>query len=342
MDYNAPSFSTDADADYVGKTGSTLGSAIPPNVPTLTQREIVNAELAGGVLPANGDRTQLAQGIGRGIWLGTLGASANALVGAIGSGVRPTKPGLLAVLNPWTRLRGIALQTNTSRNVTVTVSGIGTANGAVTLPLLKRDGTLPAVGDVPVGYPFDFQPDGAGNFRLAGSVASDGVGIPALASAKVPFNEQVIQLTQRMSMSLPANSSGIFATGASGLQFTKVSGQSRFVVQGAFNCFSPIVVGQGSAAVTCRLRASIGGTVLFDDAPVTTGIYIGNSTSPCHFGASPLFLIDGLPAGNITLDMLFKRDDNLSWSTILNPTNSDVPGYPTPNNGKLVCKEEFI
>lgn len=177
MDYNAPSFSTDPDADYVGKSGSTIGSAIPPNVPTLTQREIVNAEKCAGFTPSNGDRTQLAQSIGRGLWIGTLGANANVLVGSLGAGVSPTKSGILQTLNPWTKLRGIALQTNTSVDVTLTVSGIGSAGGVVTAPLRKRDGTTkPAVGDVPTLRPFEVQWDGT-YFCFVGSVASDGAAI---------------------------------------------------------------------------------------------------------------------------------------------------------------------
>ncbi|KTS09740.1 hypothetical protein SB2_11845 [Methylobacterium radiotolerans] len=225
-------------------------------------------------------------------------------------------------------------------NANATTSPVINVNGTGAKALVKSDGTPLKVGDVAARWKEIFY-DGA-SWRFTGAAPSDAASITSLGAAKVPFNEVIIPITQRVSMSLPANSAGQFVTALSGIPYTKQSATSRLVVQGAFTCFSPIIVGQGAAAVTHRLRATSGSTMLYDETTVTTGYYISNTNSPCHFGGSPLFVIDGLPAGNLTLDLLFKRDDNLAWSTILNPNTSDVPGYPTPNNGKLLCKEEFV
>lgn len=205
MDYNAPSFATDPDAPYVGKTGATVGSAVPPKAAEYPQRELVNLEKVAGIAPSNGDVTQVGQALGRGIWVGALGASANALVGAIGGGVSPLKPGVLQTLNPWTRLRGIALQANTSRDVTVTVAGIGTAGGSVTYPLYRRDGVKPMIGDVPALVPFEFQPDGAGGFRLVEAAPSE-IGAAAAASGQVVPAGAVNPLANAMVYTItPAN-----------------------------------------------------------------------------------------------------------------------------------------
>lgn len=160
------------------------------------------------------------------------------------------------------------------------------------------------------------------------------------AGAKIPFNERLFMLPTRVSMSLPANSAGVSVTGAS-VTFPKVSATSRLIAQGAFTCYSPIIIGQGAAAVTQRLRASIGATVLQDEVTVSTGALIGTN-APFHVGNNPVWAIDGLPIGNITLDILFRRDDNLAWTTVVNPTGADVPGFPSPNVGKLIVKEEEV
>lgn len=66
MLYNPPSGSTDPNAPYVGKNvaAGIQGSRVPPKAIELTQREIVNAELAAGLAPTNDDPTQLTQAIG--------------------------------------------------------------------------------------------------------------------------------------------------------------------------------------------------------------------------------------------------------------------------------------
>ena len=125
--------------------------------------------LAAGNATNDNDSTELARAVARGLFVGSFGAAANALSCQIPGGL------VLPTLEPWTRLRGMAAQTNTSGVVTLTVAGIGTAAGFRTGPLLRQDGSALQQGDVPVGVPFDVQPD-AGNpmaFRMAGKVASD-------------------------------------------------------------------------------------------------------------------------------------------------------------------------
>lgn len=191
MDYVPPTGSSTATAPYVGKNtaAGTQGSKVPPGAVEYPQREIVAAIAASGTARSNADLTQLTGAIGRGIWLGalalTLGAP-NALAGSIGGGA-----GVIQSLPAWTKLRGFTTQTNTTAVVNVTVTGVGTANGTATGPLLRRDGKPLAVGDVPVGA-VEFQPDGAGNFRLVGLAPSEMVAYSAAApTGKGNFGKQV-------------------------------------------------------------------------------------------------------------------------------------------------------
>ena len=171
MDYNKPFDQTNPAAGYVNGNPATNTAGSIPCAEGLEypQREIVNAERVAGLTPSNGDLTQLAGAIGRGIWLGALALSLsahNAMAGAIGAGAA------LQNLPAWTKLRGFTTQSNTTATVNVTVTGVGPGNGPATGPLLRRDGQPLAVGDVPVGS-IEFQPDGAGNFRLIGPVPSE-------------------------------------------------------------------------------------------------------------------------------------------------------------------------
>ncbi|WP_182179338.1 hypothetical protein [Methylobacterium radiotolerans] len=336
MLYNPPSGSSDANAPYVGKNtaGGTQGSKVPPAAVEFPQRELVALIAASGQSPTNTVLVQVAQALGRGLWVGDLTGTGDLAVATLGV----VFPSLLRGM----RIRAAATAANTTGAPKLRVVNLGTAGGIVDFPILKEDGAAPTAGEIKSGRRYWYEADGAGNMTISGGGIGTTLSPAALSAAKVPFNEVIISLTQRVSMSLPTNSAGQFVSAASSSAYTKQSGSSRLVVDGAYTCFSPIVVGQGAAAVTQRLRATVGGTVLYDEATVTTGYYIGNTNSPCHFGGRPLFLIDNLPAGNVLLELLFKRDDNLAWSTILNPTTSDVPGYPTPNNGKLKCYEEFI
>lgn len=311
-----------------GVEGSYPGQALF----TDTEAEILSAIDAAGLVRNGSDLTQLIQAASRGIWLGQFAGTATALTATLPNSV------VIPSLQAGVRVRGIAASDFTGTGGSLKITGVGAAATTVSYPLVGQDGvTALASGAWKAGQFLSFDIDAAGNARF-GSAISQAV----LAAAKVPFNEVIIPITQRVSMSLPANSAGQFVTALSGVAYAKTLANSRLVVQGAFTCFSPIIVGQGAAAVTHRLRATGGATVLYDETTVTTGYYISNTNSPCHFGGSPLFVIDGLPAGNLSLDLLFKRDDNLAWSTILNPNTSDVPGYPTPNNGKLIVKEEFV
>ncbi|NCB23723.1 MAG: hypothetical protein EOM56_13000, partial [Deltaproteobacteria bacterium] len=65
MKYNAPSGSADPNAPYV--TGNavtkTKGSPVPAEAVEYDQREIVNAIIAAGLVPDNGDLTQLTKAI---------------------------------------------------------------------------------------------------------------------------------------------------------------------------------------------------------------------------------------------------------------------------------------
>lgn len=183
MDYNAPSGSTDPNAPFVGKTASTQGSKVPPKAAEYPQREIVNAERVAGLTPSNGDLTQLAGALGRGLWLGTLAltlGTTNVLAGTLGAPGAGATPGFIQTLPAWTKLRGFTTQSNNATTVNVTIAGVGSANGTVSGPLLRRDGQPLAVGDVPAG-PIEFQPDGSGNFRLVAVAPSEMIAITAQA-----------------------------------------------------------------------------------------------------------------------------------------------------------------
>ena len=84
MKYNGPSGSADPNAPYV--TGNAVakikGSPVPREAVEFPQREIVNALIAAGIVPDNGDLTQLTQAIVA-LALGVRPGIATALVNGI-------------------------------------------------------------------------------------------------------------------------------------------------------------------------------------------------------------------------------------------------------------------
>lgn len=336
MDYNAPSGSTDANADYVGKTASTIGSKVPPKAVMLPQRELVNLIKAAGLVPANADPTQVAQAIARGVWIGTLGASPNALVGAIGGGANPSAPPVLQSLPTWAELEGVALQTNTSATVNVTIAGIATSGGLAAGLLKKKDGSPPAVGDVPVGVPFKLRPDAAGNFRFVGAVASDGASttltpaqsIVVAQAAKSPYDGYPFQVTTRAA--LTGSSAGVAATAFNGVTFTKQSATSKLIVLGRFQTRSTYAPGQGAGAIYFNLNVGSGAI----RHALNSG-YPGASAGNTLFG-----IITGLPAGTLAVTGTMEREDNIQWFTTFNPTSADESGYPAVNTADFVIYEQ--
>lgn len=174
MDYNAPSFSTDPNAGYVGKTASTIGSKVPPKAVEFTQREIVHAIRAAGLTPSNNDLTQLLQAVSRGIWLGTFGGTADALTATMPYSAAGTDPVLVPAFVAGMRVRGIAATGNATTTPKVTLLGVGAAGSSVVLPIVGPDGVMAVpIGAWKAGQFLTFDIDASGNARFSGGVGTN-------------------------------------------------------------------------------------------------------------------------------------------------------------------------
>lgn len=155
-----------------------------------------------------------------------------------------------------------------------------------------------------------------------------------IGAAKALFNVQRLTSNTRVSMSAAA--AGTFVTGMTGLAYVKKSPTSRLIVWSNFTVYTPVVVGVGNSAVTQRLVVGSA----FDEASVSSGFLLpGGSNPPFTIGSNPIFFIDNLPAGNQSVSLMFKRDDNLPWTSIFNPNNTDVSGLPTTPVAKFIFAE---
>lgn len=155
-----------------------------------------------------------------------------------------------------------------------------------------------------------------------------------IGAAKALFN--VSRLTNNTRVSMSAAAAGTFVTGMTGLTYTKKSPTSRLIVWSNFTVYTPVVVGVGNSAVTQRLVVGAG----YDEASVSSGFLLpGGSNPPFTIGSNPIFFIDNLAAGNQSVSLMFKRDDNLPWTSIFNPNNTDVSGLPTTPTAKFIFAE---
>lgn len=205
-------------------------------------------------------------------------------------------------------------------------------DGLGTVPILKRDGTAPAAGDIAAGIRMRLIFDGAA-YRLSGVATSDGASTSNATSiaqaAKTLFNIQKIVSQTRTSAS--GSTSGTNVTALSGLTYTKKSATSTLVVWGNFQTYTPGTVG----AITGRL--TVGSS--FAEAGLTNGYTPAGGSQPVQLANSPIYFITGVGAGAQAITLALRRDDNGAWTTILNPTGADVSGYPTPNTLVLVVAE---
>jgi len=169
MLYNPPSGSTDANASYVGKNvaAGTQGSKIPPAMPEFTQREIVAAIAASGQTPTNTILVQAAMALARGVFVGPLTGSGDLAVATLGV----VFPSLLQGM----KLGGVATASNTTTTPKLRVMNLGSAGLYQDFPILKEDGSTPAVGDIKVGRRYRFEADGAGNVAISGGGLTSGV-----------------------------------------------------------------------------------------------------------------------------------------------------------------------
>jgi len=237
--------------------------------------------------------------------------TANALV------VAPT-PGL-ASRPEGTELTVLPKFTSTTTSPTIS-DGLGTVS------ILKRDGTAPSVGDIVAGIRTRLIFDGAA-YRLAGSAPSDATA--TAQTAKTLFNVQKIVSQTRTSAS--GSTAGSNVTVLSGLTYTKKSPTSTLVVWGSFQTYTTTAAG----AITMRL--TIGSA--YAEAGTTNGYTPSGSSQPISLTNSPIFFITGVGSGAQAIALAFRRDDNVSYTTVLNPTSADVSGYPTPNTLVLVVAE---
>ncbi|MGU3286445.1 glycine-rich domain-containing protein [Methylobacterium mesophilicum] len=151
--------------DGVPQTG-TEGSYPGQALFTDTEAEVLSVIDASGQARNGASLSQMAQGVSRGIFLGTFGGTANALTAGIPNGV------IFPSLLPGMRFTGFASVTN-SGSATVALGGIGSAGTpAVAIPLLRRAGGALQANDIPVGQPFDIIFDGSA-FRFLGLTAQE-------------------------------------------------------------------------------------------------------------------------------------------------------------------------
>lgn len=146
-----------------GAQGSYPGHAIV----TDSEAEILAAIDASGQSRSGTNLAQLIQAIARGIFLGQLTGSANALAAAIPNNV------VFSALLAGTRFTGLVTTTNTA-GATFAITGIGLASGTVQAALLTRSGNALQPGDLPVNQLFEFRWDGSA-FRMIGPVTSETV-----------------------------------------------------------------------------------------------------------------------------------------------------------------------
>lgn len=130
---------------------------------TDTEAEILALQDAAGLVRSGSDKTQIAQAVSRGLYLGGFNGSANAL-----SAPLPNSVAIPALIQGM-RFTGRTSVTNTGA-MTVNLTGFGQSPGA--LPLLTRNGLALQAGDIPVSADFDFRYDGSA-FRLIGMTPSD-------------------------------------------------------------------------------------------------------------------------------------------------------------------------
>lgn len=201
-------------------------------------------------------------------------------------------------------------------------------NGFANKTLVRRDGSALQANDIVAGRYYRMEYDVAtSRYIMATPVASDSAGtgnaVPIAQAAKAPFNLKQIQSTLRTSAS--AASAGTLVTVFSGSSYTKQSPTSTIVAWATFQTYTTTANG----AVTMRLSFGSG----FADAGTTNG------TNTLQLTNSPIFFIPGLAAGPLPVTLSLRRDDNTSWTTIFNPTGSDLSGYPSPNTFNLIVAE---
>jgi len=160
MLYHPPTGSTDPNSPYIGKNvaAGIQGSKVPPGAVEATQREIVNAVLQSGQAPTDSDLNQLTRAI-RGGQLDYAAdtGSADALLCAVGLAHITIKAGL-----PFTVMKGGAANATTTPRLTLTgPNGVGPLTGTI----LKANGALVAIGDLPANAMLALRADGT-NFRL--------------------------------------------------------------------------------------------------------------------------------------------------------------------------------
>lgn len=165
MLYNQPT-GTAAGSPYVGKNigAGIQGSKVPPMAIEGPQRELVNAIRGTGQTDTNGDLTQLLQALSRGIFVGTLGGTANALTASISGGV--TMPALLTGMRFHALGGSVA---NTGPATLAFTSGFTAAPG--TLAVLRSDGLVLQPGDIAPGAFVTFVFDGTA-LRFSGATSS--------------------------------------------------------------------------------------------------------------------------------------------------------------------------
>lgn len=207
-------------------------------------------------------------------------------------------------------------------------------NGNAAISLVRQGGQQLAANDIIAGQYYRARYDVAsGRYIMATPVPSDMAGTgnatPIVQAAKAPFNLKQLQTTLRTSAS--AASAGTLVTVLSGLTYTKQSPTSTIIAWLTFQTYTTTQNG----AVTMRFNVGSG----FADAGLTNGFTPAGSSQPYSFGNSPIFFIPGLGAGAQNITLSFRRDDNGPWTTILNPTGSDVLGYPSPNTTNIIIAE---
>ncbi|MGU3475629.1 hypothetical protein [Methylobacterium sp. D48H] len=303
-----------------GVEGSYPGQALF----TDCEAEILSAIDAAGLVRSGLDLTQLIQAFSRGIWLGLFGGTATALTAALPNSV------VLPSLQVGMRVRGIAASDYTGPGGTLAITGINAAGTTVSYPIVASDGTALPAGAWKAGQFLTFDIDASSNARLSGGASTSG-SISQAQAAKSLFNVIPFQNTTRTSMN--ATGANVLVTPWNGFIYNKKSPTSNILIIGNFQTFTP-----GSFGCT-RVRFTVGNQIF--DTGLSNGVLqsASGAAGSLAFGNSPVIPIRNLPVGAQSCAMSFFRTDGATWTTVFNPTASDVADYPPTNTVTLLLME---
>lgn len=281
MLYNPPTGGA-ANDPYVGKNtaGGTQGSKVPPAAIEFTQREIVAIIAASGQAPTNTILVQAAMALARGVFVGALTGSGDLAVATLGV----VFPSLLQGM----RIRGVASAANTTTSPKLRVANVGSAGGTIDLPILKADGSTPAVGEIKAGRRYEYEVDGAsppnaiitgGGLATGGLISGACILASGAFSIPVPAGARRIWLNELTGAGAAGGTVSVSGTGGAASGGTG-GGRARgsfFDIAAGVTAITGTVGAGGAASNTPTTNGGNGGSTfinqscLVQTAPVAQG-----------------------------------------------------------------------